>query len=89
MKLHQILIFVGVLMMTSALLTSCAEHNPVAEAEQYALPDGLKDCKVYVVTKQNGGGKMKVLRCPNSSTTTSYQSGKTTQSVTLVEGKGE
>lgn len=49
------------------------------------LPEGLKDCKFYRLDYSNGGG-MTVVRCPHSSTTTSYTSGKTTVNNTIVDG---
>lgn len=57
-----------------------------SSAEQYSpavLPDELKDCKFYHI--QHKGNFMKVVRCPNSSTSVSYKSGKTNQYLTTLE----
>lgn len=86
MRLYQIFIFTGVFMCTSALLTGCTDKSTVENTQNFILPEGLKDCKIF---KLNSGGAistlMHVVRCPNSETTTTDSVGKTTQSVTLLE----
>lgn len=52
--------------------------------KNYSLPDGLKDCKIYYM-QNSYGNHITVTRCPMSSTSTQYQSGKTTLSSTVVE----
>jgi hypothetical protein len=53
------------------------------EVHGFILPEGLKDCKIYRL--RDGISHITVTRCPNSSTSTQYQTGKTTSSSTLVE----
>lgn len=53
------------------------------ELHEFILPEGLKDCKIYHMT--NGLSYITVTRCPNSSTSTQYQTGKTTSSTVVVE----
>ena len=48
------------------------------------LPDELKDCKFYRVS--NGEISMRVVRCPNSTTSTTYTSGKTTRTDVVIDG---
>lgn len=48
------------------------------------LPDELKDCKFYWIT--NGDITMRVVRCPNSTTSTTYTSGKTTKTDVIIDG---
>lgn len=50
----------------------------------YILPDGLKDCKIYYM-RNSYGNSVTVTRCPVSSSSTQYQSGKTAMSSTVVE----
>lgn len=57
-----------------------------SSAEQYApevLPEGLKDCKFYHI--KHKGSNMKVVRCPNSATSVTYKSGKTSRYLTTLE----
>jgi len=49
------------------------------------LPDGLKDCKFYEISNSNGA-TMKVVRCPMSTTSIQYQSGKATINTVVVDG---
>ena len=56
------------------LLSAC--EPGYQETKASVLPQELKDCKFYWVTPDNGGG-MTVVRCPLSSTSVSYRSGKT------------
>lgn len=48
------------------------------------LPEGLKDCKFYELF--DGGSYMKVVRCPSSSTSTTYRQGKTNKNTVLIDG---
>lgn len=66
----------------SALIVGCNQSE--AFKPNAPLPQGLKDCKFYNIWQS--GSLLRVVRCPNSSTTTNYQSGKTNTSVTVVEG---
>ena len=50
----------------------------------WVLPEGLKDCKIFSL--QNNLSYMNVVRCPNSITTTSYKSGKTSYYQTVIDG---
>lgn len=49
------------------------------------VPDGLKDCKFYEITNSNGA-TIKVIRCPMSTTSIQYQSGKTTVNTVVIDG---
>ena len=62
------------------LLGGCSDASK--ELKFAAMPKELADCKVFRVTNANGEG-MTVARCPNSTATTSVQSGKT-QAVSIV-----
>lgn len=51
----------------------------------FILPEGLEDCSVF---KINGGDgdQLKIVRCPNSSTSSTYRSGKVTRTNVVVDG---
>ena len=49
------------------------------------VPDELKDCKFYELVNSKGA-TMKVVRCPMSSTSVQYQSGKTTVNTIVIDG---
>lgn len=59
------------------------------------MPDELKDCKAFFLSRSandasvNGPGasELTVLRCPMSTTTTTYKSGKTTRTVVVIDGQ--
>lgn len=38
------------------------------------MPKALEDCKLYEI-KSSGGSSIKVMRCPNSTTSTNYDTG--------------
>jgi len=68
----------------AAFLTACEPY-----AEQLSvpvLPDELKDCKFYMVSA-NGRGYMTVVRCPNSTTSTTYNTGKSQYTTVVIDGQ--
>lgn len=65
------------------ILSGC-EKETKENTSKYALPEGLQDCKVYNMRGENGVD-LNVVRCPLSSTTASYTSGKSTHTTTTVE----
>ena len=67
------------------ILSGC-EKETIDKTNHYALTDGLEDCRIYTLHGDNGGF-MQVIRCPNSSTSTHYKSGKTSYDVTVIEGE--
>ena len=77
------LILIAVLM-----LAACGDYAPATKenSNKWLMPEGLADCKVYDMTSTQGAW-MRVVRCPNSDTTTTVQSGKTTTVVTVTETK--
>lgn len=71
--------FKKLLLVTCAvtLLAACEADDPKNVTDKYKLPPELAHCQIYRV--DNGGGAMRVVVCPNSTTSTQYTSGKTTQ----------
>jgi outer membrane lipopolysaccharide assembly protein LptE/RlpB len=51
------------------LLAGCG--NSAKEMAVQVLPEGLKDCKFYELVID--GSRIKVVRCPNSTTTTNWK----------------
>ena len=47
---------------------------------------GLEDCTYYVVDPGGTHNIVRVIRCPNSTTSTSYVQGKTTVNTVVIDG---
>lgn len=76
------------LLASVAFLAGCQPH---AEKLDFpVIPDGLKDCQFFKLGQGGLGRDIMVVRCPNSSTSTTYQqsNGKTTSSKTVVNIDG-
>lgn len=72
------------LLLASLMLVAC---SPQYEQETYPLlPPELSDCKFFNITSGNGSYAL-VARCPNSATSTTYKSGKTTRRNVVVDGE--
>lgn len=74
-------IILGVIM-----LTGC---EPIYEENTQnftLLPDELKDCKFYNV-RSNTGSSLNIVRCTNTTVSTTYKSGKTTLTTVVIDGK--
>lgn len=56
-----------------SLLIGCGEQTKEFHLNQ--LPEGLKDCKFYDIIYDDWK-TMKIVRCPNSATSTEYPQGK-------------
>ena len=67
-------------------MTGCEKEAKESTAN-YDMPEGLKDCKVFSL-KNDSGSWITVVRCPLSSTSTTYSSGKSTATATVVEQDG-
>lgn len=64
----------------AAALAGC---QPYAEEVTYpVMPEGLKDCRTFVIS--DGSVRVRVVRCPNSQTSTT-RPGKGTTHSTVVE----
>ena len=70
------------LIIIALLLTGCS--NSYREVVFPVLPDELKDCKFFSITNTSGEN-LQVVRCPNSSVSTSYIRGKTKTDVITME----
>jgi hypothetical protein len=54
-------------------------------SEQYTLPEELSDCTITYL--QGKYTYLNVVRCPNSTTSTTYPVGKTTQTTVVIDGE--
>ena len=70
------------LMLIIFVLLGCGRSTSDIK-NKYDLPDELNDCKFYSMC--SNGSCINVVRCPLSSTTTTYRCGKTTCSTMIVE----
>lgn len=70
-------LYIGVI---ALLLAGC---NSAEQFTPKVVPYDLKDCKFYHMAVD--GSSYRIVRCPNSSTTTTYSPNKTTQSVTVID----
>lgn len=80
--MKKLLATVGVIF-AIGLLSGC-EKRTTEYTSNYVLPSGLEDCKIFNLN--SGFSNITAVRCPLSSTTTTYSTGKTTHSVSVVEG---
>lgn len=77
------IIFMTLAIVISLLLSSC-EKSAKETTEDYILPDGLKDCKIFDL-RDASGSYLRVVRCPLSNASAQYRSGKITYSSHVVE----
>lgn len=73
---------IGILF-AAGIISGCT--NSAKEVFFPVLPQELKDCKVFYLTKESGSA-ITVMRCPNATTSTSYTSGKTKVTTIVVDG---
>lgn len=74
-----------VLLIASCLLiAACNPHSEDATVDFPVMPKELSDCKIYWIS-----GKYRalyVVRCPNSTTSTTYRQGKTSATTVVIDG---
>jgi len=76
------------LALAAIALVSCspsAKEGTIIPNE--VIPEGLKDCKFYIL-KSSSGGKLHVIRCPNSSVSTATTGKHPVHSATIDEPAG-
>ena len=76
-----LMVVIGVVM-----LTGCEPSYEEKTQNFTQLPVELKDCKFYYVSS-NTGSNLNIVRCPNSTVSTTYKSGKTTLTTVVIDGK--
>lgn len=58
-------------------LTGCSKAETFDNSDQYSLPEGLKDCKVYYMRGKGATDNLAVVRCPNAQTESQYSVSRT------------
>ena len=66
------------------ILASLMGCDSAVEQTWPVVPDGLKDCQIYKL-KNGGGAVLRVVRCPNSSTSTTYPVGKHQETSVVID----
>lgn len=74
-----------ILALLASLVTLAGCEDKATEMHFPAMPSELKDCKFFRLSNNSGDG-LTVARCPNSTTVTTYPSGKTHRSTVVVDG---
>jgi hypothetical protein len=77
----RILALVGV----AALITVGCDAYVKQTEIAVTLPDGLKDCKFFTVKPNTDASVLNIVRCPNSSTSVNYRSGKSDFTTVTVD----
>lgn len=75
---------VAVVVIAVADLIGCTPGYSDARNTFTVLPEELKDCKMFYLKGENSQGAL-VVRCPGSSTSIAYRSGKTNYYTAVVE----
>ena len=70
--------------LATLLLTGCEQG--LHDVKDLKKVPGLEDCTYYSLTPGGSTSSIQVVRCPNSSTTTTYASGKTKRNVVVIDG---
>jgi hypothetical protein len=72
-----------IVMILAVVLAGC---TPSAQEQTFpVVPEGLKDCKFYKLTDESAN-TIRVVRCPGSSTSMSYKTGKTRSNSIVIDG---
>lgn len=72
------------IVLTGFLLIGCTPETTDITGN-FVLPNELSDCKIFYM-RPSDVGSITVARCPNSTTSTTYSSGKTTHTTIVVDG---
>ena len=64
-------------------LSGC--ENSYKETNFPTKPKDLEDCKFYMLSNVDGD-YIRVVRCPNSQTSTTYREGKVTKTTVVIDG---
>lgn len=79
-KMKKILVVLSVL-----LLNGCSDQIIEDANFKNTVPAGLADCKLFK-NADPMSSTIKIVRCPNSTTNTTYRVGKTTNSTVVIDG---
>lgn len=79
--------FIKTTVVAIALLTlvGCHPAGYVETTGEFTVvPEALKDCGFYEIWSE--GSYLRIVRCPNSTTSTTYSSGKSTVTTVVIDG---
>ena len=74
-----------ILILGLALALMACEPETKDIKQNYIVPEELSDC-TFTLMKNTDGESMRVVRCPNSTISTSYNVGKTRQTTVVIDG---
>jgi hypothetical protein len=69
--------------LTLGLAVLAAGCEPSVSTPHFPLPPELQDCNLFDLS--DGNTSITIARCPNSTTSTTYQSGKTRRTSVVVD----
>ena len=75
----------SVLLLSLLALSACTPNYESID-NNLKFPDELKDCKAFRLDTSNGNSIV-VVRCPNSTTSSTYSAGKSTNTSVVIDGK--
>lgn len=67
------------------VLVGCKGENEYTPLHFPTLPPELSDCKFYYVSNENWH-RLSIVRCPNSTTSTTYRDNKSQKTVIVIDG---
>lgn len=79
---NKIIIFIYFIFIS---ITFCSCEPYYKELKFGVLPDELKDCKTFYLSSEDGN-TITVMRCPNSTTSSTYRVGKHTATTVVIDG---
>lgn len=87
-RMAALAVMLSAMLVAIGLLVACGTYDvkPIAGKNDLSKVHGLEDCKVW--SGWVDGLRTVIIRCPNSSTTTMHQQGKTTQAMVVAETGG-
>lgn len=69
----------------TVLMVGCEPSNET-RTDEFKLPDYLSDCTITKLVDKNTA-IFTVVRCPNSSTSTTYMNGRSSQTSVVIDGQ--
>lgn len=83
------LINVTLLTIATLMVTGCDDSDTGSQRNvtaKYNLPTEMADCVIYRMSGGMSVNELTVVRCPNSTTSTTHQEGKVRRTTIVVDG---
>ena len=74
-----------IILIAAVVVAIAACENSSTELAFPVMPKEMADCKIFRIYNTQGQG-ITIARCPNSTTTSNYTSGKSSKSTIIVDG---